>query len=410
MKLGHVGFAVLIFSSIAVAQNRSISIRAGTVLDGKGGVSRNITLVVRGTKIQEINSRGAEAAYDLSHLTLLPGMIDTHVHLAWHFGPDGRYLPKEDSAARAMGYALENAYAMLMGGFTTAQNLGDAIDLDVREAIARGVFPGPRILTCLRPITDPKLTPDQIREEVRKLKSEGADVIKIFASKSIRNGGGQILSREQIVAACSEARKNGLRSVVHAYGTNTIREVAEAGCTSVEHGTFASEEALKVMAQHGIYFDPNIGLVIQNYLEYRTRYQGIGNYDDQGFAAMEKAIPLNLALFQQALNIKGLKIVFGTDAVAGAHGRNVEELIYRVQKGGQDPAAAIVSATSLAAQSLGLEGQIGSISPGMEADLIAVDGNPLEDITAMRRVVFVMKGGHVFKYIPPKTSAGADKR
>jgi imidazolonepropionase-like amidohydrolase len=408
-RLIQIGLGLLFLWSVSTAQDLPISIRAGTMLDGKGGVSKNVTIIVLGTKIQRIDASPARATYDLSEMTLLPGMIDTHVHLAWHFGSEGRFSPKDDSETQAMGYALENAYVTLMAGFTTTQNLGDAIDRDLRGIIARGIFPGPRILTCIRPITDAKLTPDQIREEVRELKAAGADVIKIFASKSIRNGGGQILSREQIVAACSEAGKNGLRSVVHAYGADTIREVAEAGCTSVEHGTFVSEEVLRVMAEHGTYFDPNIGLVIQNYLENRVRFQGIGNYDDQGFAAMEKAIPVNLALFKRALTITGLKIVFGTDAVAGAHGRNAEELIYRVQKGGQDPAAAIVSATSLAAQSLGLEKQIGFISPGMEADLIAVDGNPLGDITAMRRVVFVMKGGRVFKYAPSKTSARSDK-
>lgn len=400
MKLSHLGLALFLCSGVRFAQDHPITIRAGTLLDGKGRVLRDTTLVVLGSKIQTIESSASEPTYDLRKLTVLPGMIDTHVHLAWHFGPDGRFVPQEDATAQTMGYVMENAYLTLMAGVTTTQNLGSPIDRDLRDAIGRGVLPGPRILTCLRPITDPQLTTDQIRDEVRKLKAEGADVIKIFASKSIRNGGGQTLSRDQIAAACGEAKAQGLRSVVHAYGAETIREVTEAGCTSVEHGTFVSDEVLKLMAERGTYFDPNIGLVIQNYLDNRARYQGIGNYDDVGFSAMEKAIPGNLAMFKRALATQGLKIVFGTDAVAGAHGHNLEELIFRVEKGGQDPAAAIISATSRAAQSLGLEGKIGSIAPGMEADLIAVEGNPLEDITALRRVAFVMKGGRVYKILP----------
>jgi imidazolonepropionase-like amidohydrolase len=181
------------------------------------------------------------------------------------------------------------------------------------------------------------------------------------------------------------------------YGSDTMKVAAEAGCTSEEHATFADRSALEVLAAHGTYIDPNIGLVKQNYLDNRAKYDGIGNYNAEGFAAMEKAIPIDLMMFKQALATPKLKIVFGTDAVAGAHGRNAEELIYRVQKGGQDPAAAIVSITSLSAESLGLSSQVGTVAPGMAADLIAVDGDPLKDITALRRVVFVMKGGKVVK-------------
>jgi imidazolonepropionase-like amidohydrolase len=151
------------------------------------------------------------------------------------------------------------------------------------------------------------------------------------------------------------------------------------------------------MARTHVHLDPNIGLVKQNYLDNRAKDDGIGNYNAEGFAAMEKAILVDLAMFKQALATPTLKIVFGTDAVAGAHGRNAEELIDRVQEGGQDPAAAIVSITSLSAESLGLSAQIGTVPPGMAADLIAVDGDPLKDITALRRVVFVMKGGKVIK-------------
>jgi imidazolonepropionase-like amidohydrolase len=383
-------------ASLAFAQNQPIVIKAGTLLDGKGGVQKNASIVIVGSKIEKLDP-SAKATYDLSKLTVLPGMIDTHVHIAWHFGPDGRYQPRDTSQTVALGYTLENAYVTLMGGFTTVQSVGSPIDGDARDAINRGVFPGARILTSLRAIQNPAMTPDQIHEAVKKMKTDGSDLVKMFASKSFRDGGGATLSKEQIEAACSEAKAQGLRAIVHVYGPETITQVSDAGCTSVEHGTLITPEVLKHLAAKGTYFDPNIGLVAQNYLEHKANYLNIGNYTEEGMAAMERSIPISLKVFKEALATPGLKIIFGTDAVAGAHGHNVEELIYRVQKGGQDPKAAITSVTSLSAESLNMGDKIGSIAPGMEADLIAVDGDPLKDITALRRVVFVMKGGKVFK-------------
>ena len=149
------------------------------------------------------------------------------------------------------------------------------------------------------------------------------------------------------------------------------------------------------MVQHGTYYDPNIGLVLQNYLQNKDKYIGIGNYNEEGFAFMEKGVQIVLDTFKKALKHPGLKIVYGTDAVAGAHGRNYEEFIVRVRDGGQDPMQALISATSLSAQSLNLGDQIGCIAPGMQADIVAFDGNPLQDVTAARRAVFVMKAGEV---------------
>ena len=392
--------ALLLSSAALVAQDQPIVLRVGTLLDGKGGVQRNTSIVVQGGKIQKIGAQPGAPTYDLHTATVLPGMIDTHVHIAWHFGPDGRYQPRDASQTAALGYAMENAYVTLMSGFTTVQSVGSAIDGDLRKAINRGVLPGPRVLTSLRAIQNPSQTPDQIREAVRKMAADGSDLIKIFASKSIRDGGGATLSDEQIQAACGEAKAQHLRTLVHVYGPDTIKAVSAAGCTSVEHGTLANAEALQFIADHGTYFDPNIGLVAQNYLDHRVNFIGIGNYSEEGMAAMEKSIPLALAVFKQALATKNLKIVFGTDAVAGAHGRNVEELIYRVEKGGQDPKAAIASITSVSAESLSMSDKIGTLAPGMEADIIAVDGDPLKDIKALRRVVFVMKSGKVFKSEP----------
>lgn len=381
----------------AVAQESPISIRAGTLLDGKGEVRRDVTIVVQHGKILRLEQSQGNTTYNLSKLTVLPGWIDVHDHITWHFGLNGRAEDKDETPAQAALAEAGNAWVTLLAGFTTIQSLGSMEDKDLRAAINAGKIPGPRILTALRPIVDPKLTPEQIREAVRKLKADGADVVKIFASKSIREGGGQTLSDEQLQAACGEAKAQGLRSLVHAY-KSAIRASALAGCTEVEHGTYATDEDLRLMAEHGTIFDPQVGLVIHNYLDNRAKFLGIGNYTEDGFAKMQEVLPLNQEMFKRALATKGLKIVFGTDAVAGAHGRSAEEFIYRVQDG-QDPMDAMVAANSRAAESLNMQDQIGTIAPGMNADIIALDGDPLKDITAVRRVVFVMKGGKIYKNI-----------
>jgi imidazolonepropionase-like amidohydrolase len=144
-----------------------------------------------------------------------------------------------------------------------------------------------------------------------------------------------------------------------------------------------------------------VGLVVQNYLENKARYLGIGNYTEEGFTIMARDLVEDIAACKTALATPGTKMVFSTDATAGAHGRNAEEFIGRVKDCGQDPMAALVSANSLAAQSLGMGDRIGSIAPGYEADIIALDGDPLTDITAVRRVVFVMKGGTVYRWLGP---------
>src|SRR5262249_27600355 len=156
---------------------------------------------------------------------------------------------------------------------------------------------------------------------------------------------------------------------------------------------------LKLMADKGTYFDPQAGLLIETYLLYKEKYVGTPYYPKtlEGFASMEQILPMNRELIRRAVRIPGLKIVFGTDAVAGAHGRNAEEFIDRVRDAGVDPMAAMISANSLGAEALGMANQIGSIAPGLEADIIALDGDPLKDITVVRRVAFVMKGGIVYK-------------
>ena len=205
------------------------------------------------------------------------------------------------------------------------------------------------------------------------------------------------MTDEQLQAACAEANSLGVRTLVHAQSAETVRAATMAGCTQVEHGTFATDAELRLMAERGTYFDPNIGLALQNYVENKPRFLGIGTFTEESLANMARAIPVGIEMFKRALRVPGLKIVFGTDAGAGGHGRNVEEAIARVRDGGQTPMAAIVAMTSLAAESLRLQDRIGTIAPGMDADIVGVTGDPLTDITALRHVSFVMKNGRIYK-------------
>jgi len=380
---------------------KRIVIRADTILDGKGNTLKNTRIVVEGDKIVAIDPKAGPIDYDLRGLTLLPGWIDAHAHITWSFGKDGKNVGAGETTPEAAYRSAANAWATLMAGFTTIQSVGSPTDLPLRDAIARGALVGPRVLTAVEPLMgrgEQTGTPEEIRAFIRKQKQAGADVIKIFASQSIRQGGGMTLSQEQLNAACDEAKKQGLRTLVHAY-KEAVRAASTAGCTQVEHGTLATDDDLKLLAKNGTYLDPQAGLVIENYLLNKERYLGTPGYTEEGFAAMIKILPMNHDLVQRASKTPGLKIVFGTDAVAGSHGRNAEEFIDRVRDGGVDPMTAMVSANSLGAEALRMGDRIGSIAPGMQADIIALDGNPLTDITAVRRVVFVMKGGVVYKNI-----------
>lgn len=391
--------AALVFAAavpVARAQDQPVTLRAARVIDGKGKVIQNAVVEVRGGKIVKVDQRTGPVTFDFGNRTIMPGMIDVHDHIGYHFGKDGRAQTRGESPAEAALYGAENAYVTLINGFTTIQSVGAPGDKYLKEAIARGVLPGPRILTSLGSCNERTGGPEELRAYVRKQKEEGADLIKIFASKSIREGGTMTMTEAQISAVCGEAKALGMRTLVHAHAADAVLASAKAGCFEIEHGAYVSDEGLKYMAEHGVYFDPNIGLVLQNYIENKSRYMGIGNYNEEGFAFMEKAVPTNYPMFKRALAAK-VKMPMGTDAVAGAHGQNAREIVVRVQKGGQNPMDAIIGATSLAAETLRLQDTIGSLAPGLQADIIGVDGDPLQDITAVRRVAFVMKGGKVFK-------------
>ena len=389
--------ALLCVFAVPLAAQERIVIRAGTLLDGRGGASASATVVVENGRIAGVGRAAGPVSYDLSRLTVLPGLIDTHVHIDTHFGKDGRPTAQGETPQQSMLYAAENAYGVLLNGFTTVQSIGSPLDPDLRDAIARGVLPGPRLLTSIAPVNESTGSPDQIRAFVRKVVASGADLVKIFASKSIRDGGGQTLTQAQVDAACGEATQLGKRTWVHAHADSAVRAAAMAGCSAVTHGTQVTDDTLALMARRGTFFEPNIGLLLQNYIENKPRYLGVGNFTEEGFAYMVKGVPLSLEMFKRALKVKGLKLIMGTDAGAGAHGQNAREIVYRVQTGGQPAMDAIVGATSLAARALGLDNMIGAVAAGYDADLIGVDGDPRTDITALRRVVFVMKGGKVYK-------------
>ena len=381
----------------AGAAAQDATLRVSLLLDGRGGVRRNATVHVQAGRITTAAAPGA-AVYDLRGLTLMPGWIDTHVHLGAHYGANGKAAMDRgagETPAQTALYSAGNAWATLQAGFTTVQSLGAMSDRDTRDAIQRGLIAGPRVITSLGSLNERSGDPEAIRTAVRRMAAEGADVIKIFATASIRDGGRMTMTSEQLAAACSEAKAQGRRSVVHAHASEGARAAVLAGCTAVEHGTFLTDDVLALMAARGVYFDPNF-LTLHHYPENKDRFLGTGNYTEEGFRQMAEALPARAETLRRA-RAQGVKIVLGTDAVAGAHGRNAKEFLYRVRDGGQPAAEAIISATSLAAESLGLAKELGAIAPGLAADLVAVAGNPLQDIGAVERVVFVMKGGRVYR-------------
>jgi imidazolonepropionase-like amidohydrolase len=399
--LGVCGLAHGITSESSL-QTQRIVIAASVVLDGKGGVLHDSRIVVEDAKIVAIDPKALPVDYDLRGLTVLPGWIDAHVHIAWSFGKDGKNGSPGGAPEEVAYQVASNAWVTLMAGFTTVQSVGSPADLPLRDAIRKGLLPGPRILTAVETLTgrgEQTGTPDEIRAFVRKQKEAGADLIKIFANYSVRRPE-MMISQEQLSAACDEARKQGLRTLVHAY-KDAVRAATLAGCTEIEHGVLATDDDLKLMAEKGTYLDPQAGLVWENYLANRERFVGTPGFPNslEGFAGMQSLIPIYHEFMRRAMKIQGLKIVFGTDALAGAHGRNAEEFIDRVRDVGIDPMEAMVSANSLGARALGMADQIGSIAPGLQADIIALDGDPLKDIAAVRRVVFVMKGGIVYKNV-----------
>lgn len=379
-------------------------VSASRVLDGRGGVLEDHGVVIEGDRIAAV-AANADLPTDVRWLhfddaSILPGLIDTHVHLSWHFGADGKLVRGDAPEVTAL-HAVENGVKMLRAGFTTVQSLGNAVDGPVRDAVNRGLVPGPRILTSLGQLSARTGGAEELAAEAARLADAGADAIKIFASESIRVGGGPTLSQKELDAACGAAAERGLRTLVHAHGPESATRASRAGCTTIEHGALLDQETLDLLAANGTFYDPNTYLIFANYFENQDRYLGIGNYTEEGFRQMESGAERAMETFRAALETDGLKIVFGTDAVAGAHGQNLREAVARVEQGGQEPMGVIVGMTSLAAESLGLGSEIGRLAAGYAADLIVVEGDPAQDIESLGNIRLVIAGGEVRYSTPP---------
>jgi len=367
-------------------------------LDGHGGTLEDARIGVADGKITSLAASLEGTVIDLRSYTVMPGWIDTHVHLSSHFDRTGRIATEtEPPMEAAMGISAA-AWDTLMGGFTTVQTVGDPSEKPLRDAIRDHGFPGPRVLTSLAWVAGtPETTPDELRAMVRERKAQGADLVKIFASASQRVGATPTLTEAQLKILCDEARAVGLRSMVHAYRSQ-VAAAGRAGCQQIEHATYATREELQTAVDAGAFISPQVGLVVQSYLENKERYLGVGNYTEEGMQIMQRDMYLDFEVCSLAAQLPNAKLVFSTDATAGAHGRNADEFIGRVEYCGQTPMEALVSASKVAAEALGMVDQLGRLAPGYQADIIALDGDPLQDITAVRRVVFVMRGGVVYKW------------
>nr|BCX00736.1 MAG: Xaa-Pro dipeptidase [Bacteroidota bacterium] len=415
-------------SSIAWAQPQPerLAIRAGRLFDAVDGrLQRDMVIVVRGDRIEAVVPasqipRGVPVV-DLSPYTVLPGLIDCHVHLSSDSSSVmGYFQPLQEVPAYAALRASVNARKMLEAGFTAGRNVGaaDWVDVALRDAIDRGLVPGPRLqvaahaigitgghcdVTGFRPDLfgrEPGIEqgiangPEEAVAAVRYQIKYGADVIKICATGgvlSIRDPvGAQQMTYEEIRAVVEEAARHGKRVAAHAHGTEGIKAAIRAGVASIEHGSMLDEEALALMKEHGTYLVPT-RLAGETVYEKARR----GQLPPQPAAKALEIAPHMRESFRKAVQA-GVKIAFGTDSGVSPHGQNAREFRLLVE-GGMRPVDALLSATREAARLLGWEDRIGTIEPGKYADLIAVPGDPTQDITVMERVLFVMKGGVIYK-------------
>jgi imidazolonepropionase-like amidohydrolase len=405
-------FAIFI-SSLACARaqkpesfktSQLFAIRAARMLDvSRGQLISDAVVIVLGDRITAAGSKLAippdAKVIDLGDLTILPGLIDAHTHITYHFDETGHFGLKGDATSEVtMKYAAENARRTVEAGFTTIRNLGasERVDLRLRDAINRGETVGPRMIASGEPLLADDLSDastgaeriSRIRGFVRDRVAEGGGVIKIF--EGVDEGGKPLFSREEIQAAVEEAGRAGLKVAVHAHEAAAIKAAIEGGCASIEHGTFLDDEAIRLLVKHHTALVPTLYLPT-HYLEHKSQF-AFGNSTWDFF---EKLRSRNLENLRRARKA-GVWIVSGSDAVAGLHGQNAREIIYLV-KAGMTPAEAIRAATLDAARLLGLENQTGEIKAGKLADLIAVAGDPLRDIASLERVQFVMKNGQVIK-------------
>src|SRR5437660_1007890 len=385
--------ASVFFSLPVVAQDTALKTRLA--IDGQGNVIRDAVIVVHEGRIVSVrpNDRIPQGAreVDLTKFTVMPGLIDMHVHIATHFDESSRERP-----SIAAFWAADNARKYLESGFTTLRSLGasNLVDIDIRNAINNGLIPGPRLFVSGEPLNESaiKVTDGEapMREYVRKQVAANVDVIKIFGSLSSRAGGGPTYTLEQMKAAVDEAHKAGKPVAVHAHAAEAVRRAIIAGADTVEHGALMDDATIDLMVQKRVVYVPNLYLA-EYYLANGAKF----HFNEEQLRYTRDFMKPRAEAFSKALK-KGARIVFGTDAAAGMPGHTAPEFERRVALG-MSTKQAIVHATSTPAGVLGMADKFGDLKPGMFADIIAVDGNPLDDIKALGRVTFVMKEGKMFK-------------
>lgn len=413
----------------------STAIQAGRLIDGVTGAARGAsTIIVTGDRITGVESGFVSPAgarvIDLRTSTVMPGFIDSHTHITGE--GTGNAIVRAvtetplDSAVRSTVYARRT----LLAGFTTIRNVGadGGADIALRRAIDSGIVDGPRIWTArsglsitgghgdqggLRPdlwvaptwmdgIID---SPDEARKAVRYQHKYGADLIKFTATGGVLSigdsGDAQQFTDEEMRAIVESAHLLGMKVAAHAHGKQGIIAAVRAGVDSIEHGTYADDEAFQVFREHGAYLVPTI-LAGKTVAEMATIP---GHFHPTVQEKAARIGPLIQDMFRRA-HAAGVKVAFGTDSGVSTHGENAREFGYMVEAG-MTPIDAILSATRNAADLLGASDRVGSIQPGRFADLVAVAGDPLADISELRRVTFVMKGGVVYK--GGATGAGAGR-
>jgi len=405
-------------------------VHAGRLLDRPGQAARGpSTLILRGDRIVEVRDGFVDAsafpgATVIDHRTrfVLPGLIDSHVHLVSdRAGQEGLLAQFTDSVPARAYEAADNARKTLMAGFTTVRNLGDAegVTLALRDATARHALPGPRIVDAGRSISTTAGHMDErnglndelrdhadhdnvcddvasCREAVRLQISRGADVIKIATTGGVNSrigaGLGAQMFEDEARALIETARLYGKKVAVHAHGADGINLALRLGAHSIEHGTIFDDQTIALFRRSGAYYVPTLSTVNG----YRERLAANPNaYPPEVLPKIQWRISITGQSLERAVPA-GVKIAFGTDAGVSKHGRNADEFELMVQHG-MTPMSAIQAATVNAADLLGLSAEIGTLEPGKRADLIAVDGDPLADVTVLKDVDFVMRDGRVYK-------------
>ncbi len=419
-------FIVATFCAVTLAPAKTL-IHAGSLIDGHSDTARKtVTIIVDGERIADIADGYAAAAVgdtviDLKSATVMPGWIDCHVHLTGEQSAasytEGFFMNPADQALRSTVYAKRT----LMAGFTTVRDCGagDKLNLALRDATAKGWVVGPRIIaaggvsttgghgdptngfnTQLQAALAEKQTgiangPDEIRRAVRQRYKDGADFIKIAATGGVlslaKSGQAPLFTEEELAAVVQTANDYGMKVAAHAHGDVGMQRAIKAGVASIEHGTFMSDETIKLMKEHGTYYVPTISA--GRYVAEKAKIDG---YFPAIVRPKAAAIgPLIQATFQRAYQA-GVKIAFGTDQGVAPHGDNAKEFLYMVEAG-MPPMKTIQSATLEASKLLGVDKDLGTVEKGKFADLVAVNGDPLADIKLMTQASFVMKAGTVYK-------------